>query len=104
MHWADGSTMRPRLQSFDSTFGLQATNPITLHKDGVAASFASKPGVPVFNDLLSWWTATDPGDAPANGRYQAKWSSVNVPKTGTQIRVKSETPGGFTQIEVSPVK
>ena len=104
MHWADGSTMRPRLQSFDSTFGLQATNPITLHKDGVAVSFASKPGVPVFNDLQSWWTASDPGDAPANGRYQAKWSSVDVPKTGTQIRVKSETPGGFTQIEVSPVK
>jgi hypothetical protein len=27
-----------------------------------------------------------------------------VPATGTQIRVKSETPGGFTQIEVSPSK
>jgi immune inhibitor A len=104
MHWADGTTMRPRLQSFDSTFGLQATDAITLHKDGVAASFPSQPGVSVFNDLQSWWTASDPGDAPANGRYQAKWSSVDVPKTGTQIRVKSETPGGFTQIEVSPSK
>jgi hypothetical protein len=29
---------------------------------------------------------------------------VNVPKTGTQIRIQSETNGGFTQIEVRPSK
>ena len=38
------------------------------------------------------------------GRYQAEWNSVNVPKTGTQIRIVSETQGGFTQIQVRPSK
>ena len=47
---------------------------------------------------MNYWTATDPKD----GRWKASWSSVIVPKTGTQIRVKSETKGGFNQIEVGP--
>ena len=64
----------------------------------------SQPGVSVFDDLQSWWVSGDPGDAPGNGRYQAEWNSVNVPKTGTQIRIQSETKGGFTQIEVRPSK
>lgn len=100
--WADGSVMRPRIQAYDSTFGLQATNGITLHKGGVPAAIPSKPATPVFNDTLNWWNASDPGDAL--GFFQARWAGVDVPKTGMQIRVKSETPGGFTQIEVSPVK
>ena len=97
--------MRPRLQSFDSTFGLQRTDATTFHKNGVPTSIPSRPAVPVFNDLQSYWTANDGhvhGDEPDH--YQPGWSSVDVPKSGTQIRVKSETPGGFTQIEVSPVK
>ena len=31
LHWSDGSVARPRIQSYDSTFGLQATDAITLH-------------------------------------------------------------------------
>jgi len=104
-HWSDGWMMRPRLQSFDSTFGRQPTDAITLHKNGVAKSIPSQPAVPVFNDLNSYWSASD---GHAHGvepdHYQVGWSSVDVPKSGTQVRVKSETPGGFTQIEVSPVK
>ena len=71
---------------------------------GAATSVPSQPGVSVFDDLQSWWVSGDPGDAPGNGRYQAEWNSVNVPKTGTQIRIQSETKGGFTQIEVRPSK
>jgi immune inhibitor A len=97
--------MRPRLQSFDSTFGLQRTDATTFHKNGVPTSIPSQPAVPVFNDLNSYWSASD---GHAHGvepdHYRVGWSSVDVPKSGTQIRVKSETPGGFTQIEVSPVK
>ncbi len=29
-HWADGTLMRPRITTYDSTFGLEATDPITL--------------------------------------------------------------------------
>ena len=32
LHWANGSVMRPRLQSFDATFTTQATDAITLHE------------------------------------------------------------------------
>ena len=35
LHFADGSVMRPRLQSFDATFGLEPTDAITLHKNSV---------------------------------------------------------------------
>jgi hypothetical protein len=34
----------------DSTFGLEPTDPITLHINGVTGSIASKPAVPVFDD------------------------------------------------------
>ena len=42
--------MRPRILSYDSTFGLEPTDPITLHINGVAGSIASKPDVPVFDE------------------------------------------------------
>ena len=98
LHWSDGSVARPRIQSYDSTFGLEKTDAITLHNNSVATTIPSQPAVPVFDDLVNYWTATDPKD----DRWKASWSSVIVPKTGMQIRVKSETKGGFNQIEVSP--
>jgi immune inhibitor A len=103
MHWSDGSILRPRLQAYDSTFGVEKTDAITLHKDGVATSFRSLPGVPVFDDVKSWWTSADAGDAL--GHYQAAWAGVNVPKTGTQINVKGPVSwDGYVNVEVKPAK
>jgi immune inhibitor A len=104
LHSASGAVMRPRLQSFDSTFSLQATDPITLHLGGVGVDIPSRPGVSVFDDTNSYYVSSDPGDAPGGGRYQSSWSSVNTPHTGTRIRIQSETPGGFMQVEVTPPK
>jgi immune inhibitor A len=107
LHWSTGgvgSVMRPRLQAFDATFSQQPTDAITVHNGGVATSVPSRPGVSVFDDLQNWWVSGDPGDAPGTGRYQSEWNSVNVPKPGTQIRIQSETKGGFTHIEVRPSK
>ena len=42
----------------------------------------SKPAQSVFDDTKSWWT-----DGTAPGRYQPGWSSVDVPNTGTVIKV-----------------
>ncbi len=50
---------------------------------------SSQPAVSVFNDRPSYWVSGDPGDAPADGRYQAEWNSVNNPHTGTTIKVLS---------------
>ena len=102
LHWANGSVMRPRLQSFDATFTTQATDAITVHNGGVAVTIPSRPGVSTFDDSKSYWVAGDPGDAPGNTRYQAEWNSVKVPNTGTTMRVTSVTPGGFMQVHVTP--
>ena len=58
-HAADGHLLRPRILSYDSTFGLEPTTPITVHKEGRPTRIASKPAVPVFDDTRSWWTDAD---------------------------------------------
>jgi immune inhibitor A len=92
--WTEGTQMRPRIQSYDSTFTKTRTDGITLHNPatGVAKTIASKPAVSVFNDSLRdgdgtsiYWAPGHPSDAPANGRYQAEWNSVDVPNTGTVV-------------------
>jgi len=103
MHWANGAVARPRIQSYDATFGLWKTDSITLHgPGGVAKTFPSLAAVPVFNDNKSYWVNGDPGDAAGNARYQSEWNSVNTPHTGTTIRVVGIDSGsGFLQILVN---
>ena len=63
----------------------------------------SLPRARVFNDNLSYWRNGDEGDAPDDGRYQAEWSSVNNPHTGTVIKVASiSAQGQFMQVIVAP--
>jgi immune inhibitor A len=95
--------MRQRIQSYDSTFELEPTDPITLNLNSSPTTIASKPAVPVFNDLLNWWSADDGHTAASHGRFQPGWTGVNVPKTGTTIRVKSvSAQGKFMQVQVAP--
>lgn len=105
-HWYDGQLIRPRIVTYDSTFGLQRTDSITVHKDGEPTVIPSQPAVPVFDDTKDWWFEADvhAGTGSHDGRYQPGWQGVKVPKTGTTIRVKSITPGGFAQVEVKPKK
>jgi immune inhibitor A len=104
-HWADGTLMRPRILAYDSTFGLEATDPITLHLGGVAGTIASKPAVPTFDDTKTWWINADEHAATGShvGRYQPGWYSADVPKTGTQIRVLDED-GAVLVVQVGPKK
>ena len=107
VHYADGTLLRPRILSFDSTFGLEATDAITIHRNSVPVTVASQPAAPVFDDTKTWWFNRDEHAATGAhvGRYQPGWYGVNVPKTGTQIRVKSTSAqGNFMQVEVSPSK
>ena len=108
--WSDGSVARPRIQSYDSTFGLERTEAISLHNISPAGTVndltlnrSSLPAVRVFDDSKSYWVNGHPGDAAANGRYQSEWASVNVPNTGTVIKVASVSAHGtFMQIIVNP--
>jgi immune inhibitor A len=100
--WSDGSVARPRIQSYDSTFGLWATDPISLHSGDLTLNVSSKRAVPLFDDSRSYWVNGHPGDAAANGRYQSEWASVNVPNTGTTIRVVTvSAQGSFMQVNVN---
>jgi M6 family metalloprotease-like protein len=98
LRWSDGAVARNRIQTFDATFGTEATDPVTLHRevagdDGVTettVSVPSRPGVQVFDD-------TDP-DAyydPANPN-----GSVRVAGTGTQIRVVNMSDTGQMTVRV----
>jgi immune inhibitor A len=108
--WTEGTQMRPRIQSYDSTFTTTKTDAITLHNPatGVAKTISSKPGNSVFNDALRdsdgtsiYWTPGHPSDAAGNARYQAEWNSVNVPNTGTRIRVKSISSTGMVVLDLN---
>ncbi len=93
MYRADGGIWRNRIQSYDSTFGLQPTDAVTLHWLSEASYHPSLPAVPIFNDTIQHWRSDNPTGGVIN------------PNTGTQIRVKSvSAQGSFMQVEVKPVK
>ena len=104
--------MRPRAASYDSTFGLEKTDAITLHTETsspsgrvveLAGSIASQAAVPTFDDTGTWWYGTDPhvkkGVHP--GRYQPGWYGVDPPNTGTTISVVSAGSSSMT-VKVAP--
>lgn len=75
MRRADGEVWRNRVQTYDSTFGLEPTDAITLHWRGEESTHPSLPAVPVFDDNMEYWD----GDNLTG--------SVQHPHTGTTIRV-----------------
>ncbi len=76
----DGGIWRPRVAGYDATFGLEKADSFTLHQGaGDAPSYVrGRAANPVFRDDVSYW---DPAQ-PTN--------SVQVPDTGTSIRVLSQ--------------
>ena len=77
----NGQVWRPRIQSYDSTFGLERTDRICLHANSVEKCYGGLKANPLFDDSKSYWVAPD-ASISNNG-----WSSVPVPNTGTTIRV-----------------
>jgi immune inhibitor A len=88
-HWGDGTLMRPRILSRDSTFGIWRVPSITLHNNGVETILEGKPAVRVFDDSRDYWFNCDLHACTGahDGRYQPGWASVDVPDTGTRIKV-----------------
>ena len=103
-HWKDGTLMRPRIQTFDSTFGPGWIDSITVNKDGVPVKIPFRRAVDTFDDRQTYWSASDGHTPAAHGRYQVGWIGVNPPKTGTTIEVK-DFKGRYNEqanIEVRP--
>ncbi|MGW3497143.1 immune inhibitor A domain-containing protein [Streptomyces sp. NPDC001020] len=92
LKWTDGTLLRNRFQAYDSTFTLEPTDAITLHKAGVPVTIKSQKGVSVFNDHTN--TYYDPS-APTAG--------VKVTDTNTKIEIKNMAKDGSTvDLKVGP--
>jgi immune inhibitor A len=92
----NGQVWRPRIQSYDATFGLEPTDEICLHLSSIEGCYGGLPANSTFDDTQSYWVAPD-ASIGNNG-----WSSVPVPNTGTTIRVVSvSAQGNFMQVLVN---
>ncbi|GAA1908033.1 immune inhibitor A [Lapillicoccus jejuensis] len=82
--FSDGFKLGNRRQPFDATFGLEQTDAVTFHHNGVAKTLGARPGIPTFNDTdpERYWDAANPG------------GSVKVAGTGTKITVARTSVSG----------
>ncbi len=102
LKWSGGGIARQRIQSFDATFGLGATDPLSLHRELVSTvkktttvtpdtlTLGAQPAVPTFDDTLSYWSA----DNPRN--------SVKVAGVGVKATVTAQTDSSLTVDVVNP--
>ncbi len=94
----NGMVWRPRIQSYDSTFGTQRTDKICLHVNTTYVQcYGGLRGNPLFDDTQSYWFAPDPSIGH-NG-----WASVPLPGFGVKIRVinMSHHPGGWMTVKIN---
>ncbi len=93
----DGKMWRPRVQSYDSTFGLSPTDVVCLHQNSVQQCYGNLAPNPMFDDTQSYWAAPNPAI------NNAGWSSVPLPGFGVTVRVTSVSAHGeFMQVQVAP--
>ncbi|MGW0734159.1 immune inhibitor A domain-containing protein [Streptomyces sp. NPDC002851] len=93
LKWADGTLMRNRIQSFDSSFSRYGTDAVTLHKNGIATKLPAQRGVRVFDDgdWSRYYDASNPT------------GSVKVTDTNTKIKIVKESRTGSTiTVKVGP--
>jgi immune inhibitor A len=101
-HWSgSGDVVRPRINSYDATFGLGRTDAFTLTSTTLGTlNVPAHRQVRTFNDNNSYYVASDPADASSD--WKAGWNSVNHPHTGTKVKVASISANGqFMQIVVN---
>jgi immune inhibitor A len=73
-----------RRQPFDATFGQEATDAVTFHRNGVATAVQSSPAIPTFDDSVvdRYWSSANP------------WASTKVAGSGTRMTVTKTLDGG----------
>jgi immune inhibitor A len=86
----NGKVWRPRVQSYDSTFGTLPTDQICLHVNATFEQcYGGLAGNPLFDDTQSYWVEPD----LAIDHYG--WASVPLPGFGVTIQVvkMNDRPG-----------
>ena len=97
--------LRTKLQTLDSTFGLSRTDAQTVYLNGERVRLPSRKAVSLFDDTQTWWHARDMhGGADHPGTYKPSWMGVNVPKTGTTIKVLKVNQDGVMTVRVHTVQ
>lgn len=79
-----GARLGNRRQPFDATFGQEATDAVTFHRNGVPTTVPSQPAIPTFDDSdpNAYWSAKNP------------WASTKVAGSGTTMTVTHTRDGG----------
>ena len=88
IHTPDGEIARPRVNSWNSTFSKYRSAAQFLHFGGQRYKLPAVKPVAVFNDNKNYWYDSDEHGTHADDHYQPGWYGVDVPKTGTKVRVK----------------
>jgi immune inhibitor A len=80
----DGAMLGNRRQPFDATFGQEATDEVTFHRNGSPEKVPSSAGIPTFDDSdpNRYWDENNP------------LSSVQVAGSGTTMTVVKTLNGG----------
>lgn len=73
-----------RRQPFDATFGQEATDAVSFHRNGIETKVPSQPAIPTFDDSNPdrYWSAKNP------------WASTKVAGSGTTMTVARTRDGG----------
>ncbi|MFM6850356.1 MAG: immune inhibitor A domain-containing protein [Terrabacter sp.] len=80
----DGVRLGNRRQPWDATFGQEATDAVSFHRNGTAVDVPSQPAIPTFDDRdpNRYWSSANP------------WASTKVAGSGTTMSVVNTRDGG----------
>ncbi|GAB3870468.1 immune inhibitor A domain-containing protein [Terrabacter terrigena] len=80
----DGVRLGNRRQPWDATFGQEATDAVTFHRNGTALAVPSQPAIATFDDRdpNRYWSSANP------------WASTKVAGSGTTMTVRKTVDGG----------
>jgi immune inhibitor A len=102
VHTPDGALLRPGFASYDAALSDRPSKKQVIHFQGQKLTLPARKAVRVFDDTRRYWSDSDQHGAGEHaGHYQPGWYSVDVPRTGTTIRVLKRNKKGVMWIKVN---
>jgi immune inhibitor A len=86
----DRTRLGNRRQPFDATFGQEATDAVTFHKNGIATEVPSSAGIPTFDDSNPnrYWTAANPQNSVKVAGEGVRMTVAKTDDGGNELQVK----------------
>ncbi len=102
VHTPDGALLRPGFASYDAPLSDKNSKKQVIRFQGEKITLPARKAVRVFDDTRRYWSDSDQHGAGEHaGHYQPGWYSVDVPRTGTTIRVVKSNKNGTMWIKVN---